>query len=162
MFVSGESWCRVRTIATANTTHPMRSFLFRCQGIKNIRPYGRDYSNPDIRRVDLFIPSAMKDVSNETIADSVFPNHPVTPSKPNLIRKHILWAWQLTPNDFMIEKDAMDAIKTEFVELANEHKAVTDDVVRIQRISEARRSAEHVESASTRVYDAGVSALPST
>lgn len=135
MMVSGEAWARVRMISAANTSKPMRRFLYPCQGIVDIRPFSREYSLPDIRRWDGWVPAAQEDVETKAIADARLPiNNPhsveiISPIDPELIRKHILWAWSLLPGEICIDPEAQKALNDAFIAIKNQYESPSIPIV---------------------------------
>jgi len=115
--VRGRAPCRTRIIATANPAKPNieESYTYLCEAIRDCWPF-RDPVN--ITRWDLFVPFSSKDVPPDEIAESEarLPKIP-----PEIFQKHVLWAWNLKPEDIVFTKEALEAIRDAFVDLRRYH-----------------------------------------
>jgi hypothetical protein len=103
--LSGSRLCRVRQMCTLNPQEPMKSYAYKCQAIPDIKPFKE---NPDIARVDIWIPFSSDDVSEKDINERRMKERPVS---KDLMLKLIKWTW--TRNQFIYSDEAKEIIRKE-------------------------------------------------
>ncbi len=110
--VRGSAPCRTRIVATLNPPRALEEYVFRAEAVRDSYPF-RD--PVDITRWDLFIPFSKDDVPAEEIANS-YRTEPQIPAE--IFRKHILWAWNLKPEEIYITPEAEESIKRNYLALS--------------------------------------------
>jgi len=108
--VSGAAWCRARVQADANTTKPMKEFLYPCQALLYV-PCFKD--SVDLTRIDIAIPFNQDDVSLDEISNTA-ENAKRTGVAPQLMAKLAFWAWSRKTSQIEITQEAMEKAKLVF------------------------------------------------
>lgn len=108
--VSGEAACRARILAAANPRKPLDQYIDPAEALLDVQCM----TDPvDLTRWDLFIKFYDKDVSGQEIANS----HAAEPRIPvEVMRKFVLWAWSLRPEQISFTLEAERAVRASFLE----------------------------------------------
>jgi len=109
--VAGEALAETRIIAAANPPRPLSEYPLLAQAIAETRCF----RNPvDVTRWDLIVRFKDDDVPAEEIAR----HRPKEPPIPfDVLKKHVLWAWSLTPDQVVFTEEAERAVDEAFSEL---------------------------------------------
>jgi DNA-binding transcriptional ArsR family regulator len=107
--VTGEAACRTRLLVAANPNKVLDSYIDSAEALVDLRCL----TDPvDLTRWDLFIRFHSKDVPDQEIANSRA-TEPVIPV--DVMRKFILWAWSLRPEQIKFDPEAEKRVKEAFL-----------------------------------------------
>jgi predicted transcriptional regulator/ribosomal protein L37AE/L43A len=112
--VQGSAPARTRIIACMNPEKTPMSYEYK-NPAKALEQMDQ-FSGPDYRRWDLFVPFGKDDVDLEEI------NYRDAAEKPyseEFYRKHVLWAWNLDPKDILYTDGFSNELKTQSYNLVN-------------------------------------------
>lgn len=101
---SGAALARTRISASANPKNPVGDYPHKCNAIMDTKTFEEP---PDVTRYDLFLVLAEGDVSDHEIATRKTSD---TNIPDEIFRRHVLWAWNLVPEDIVYTDEAKEKI----------------------------------------------------
>jgi len=108
--VAGEALTETRIIAAANPPKPLDEYRLCAEALAETRCF----LNPvDIARWDLIVRFKDDDVPAEEIAHHRLRQPPIP---FDILKKHVLWAWSLTPDQVVFTEEAEKAVDKAYVE----------------------------------------------
>ncbi|MFB6200351.1 MAG: toprim domain-containing protein [Candidatus Nanohaloarchaea archaeon] len=142
--VQGSAPARTRIIACMNPEETPMAYEYKnpAKALEEME----QFSGPDYRRWDLFVPFGKDDVDQEEI------NYRDAGEKPyseQFYRKHVLWAWNLDPKDIFYTERFSRELKSQSYKLVNSYEFADLQIVsgafreKLTRLSVAWAILEH-------------------